>query len=406
MTQNSGDLGPVYWEYFPENLSATSVPGGLQVSGEFHARAGAGAGNQDYLIELFRNDACDPSGYGEGQNVLAQLPVSTNSAGLASFSTTVPGTTTGAITATATALDPGSGRATSEFSACLVVGGGAGGVTLDAVQTSVPSTGAVPSRTSRVVVRRRHGGAAQSAPITNIPIKNIPIKNIPIKNIPITNIGFSDPSILPLLSVFPLSSVPLLRTGGWQAALAGSAFSTTPLQNVSLGDVLRLPSIAALQLTLDDLDLSRTPLGELPAVATVLGTVPLSSLPLPGGADWCSFVGPGVQCSGSSSVLSIAIQGAPITNIPITNIPITNIPITNIPITNIPITNIPITNIPIKNIPITNIPITNIAGFAGLIDCGSHPCAGSTVYDALVGGWFLRPRPRATSCSRCPSRTT
>ena len=241
-------------------------------------------------------------------------------------------------------------------------------MTLDAVQTSVPSTGAVPLASvpgSSFVAAT--AGAAQSAPITNIPIKNIPIKNIPIKNIPITNIGFSDPSILPLLSVFPLSSVPLLRTGGWQAALAGSAFATTPLQSVSLGDALRLPSIVALQLTLDDLDLTRTPLGELPAVATVLGTVPLSSLPLPGGADWCSFVGPGVQCSGSSSVLSIAIQGAPITNIPITNIPITNIPIHEHPDQlNIPINEHPDhQNIPSRTSRSRTFRSRNIARFAG-----------------------------------------
>ncbi len=400
VTPNSGDLGPVYWEYFPENLSATSVPGGLQVAGDFNARAGSGSANQDYLIELFRNDACDPSGNGEGQDVLAQLPVTTNAVGHASFSTTVPGTTTGAITATATALDPGSSRATSEFSACFVVGGEPGNVTLDAVQTSVPSTGAVPLASVPGSAFLPTPGATQSsalegAPISNIPISNIPISNIPISNIPISNIGFTDAAILPLLRVFPLSDLPLLRAGGWPAALAGTAFADTPLQNVSLADALALPSIAALDLTLDDLDLSRARLGELPAVATVLGTVPLSSLPLPGGVDWCSLTGPGVQCSGSSSVLSISIEGAPISNIPISNIPISNIPISNIPISNIPISNIPISNIPISNIPISNIPISNIpiSNIAGLIDCTAHPCDTSTLYDAFVGGWFL---PTAT----------
>jgi Tol biopolymer transport system component len=326
--------------------------------------------------------------------MLGSQDLQTSLDGLVEFTFNVAGDTVGALTATATPLDPAAGRSTSEFSACLVVGGEPGEVTLDAVQASVPSTGVVPlANVEGSAFIPETSAATESAPITNIPIKNIPIKNIPIKNIPITNIGFADPSILPLLRAFPLSEVPLLRPGGWPAALQGTTYADAPLQSVSLGDALGLPAIAALQLTLDDLELSRTPLGDLPAVATVLGTIPLSSLPLPGGADWCSLVGPGVQCSGSSSVLSISIQGAPITNIPITNIPIKNIPITNIPITNIPIKNIPITNIPIKNIPITNIPITNISGFATLIDCVSHACAGATIYDALVGDWFL---PTAT----------
>ena len=93
--------------------------------------------------------------------------------------------------------------------------------------------------------------------------------------------------------------------------------------------------------------------------------------------------------------MSIAIQGAPITEIPITEIPITEIPITEIPITEIPITEIPITEIPITEIPITEIPITEIpiTEIGNLINCAQFPCAGATLLDAFVGDWFL---PTAT----------
>ncbi len=163
-------------------------------------------------------------------------------------------------------------------------------VALDTTQTSVLSTGRVPlANIPGSAFVARPAGATESTPIKDIPIKDIPIKDIPIKDIPIKDIpikdiGFGDAAVLPLLGQFPLSEVPLLRTGGWPTALQGTAFASAPLQNVSLGDALGLQAVQALNITFADLDLTRTPLGGLPAIATVLGTVPLGSLP---GIDWC-----------------------------------------------------------------------------------------------------------------------
>ena len=402
VTENDPE-GPVDHENFPTVVSATSNGANLNIVVEFLARDRPAG--QSYRLELFRNTACDASGNGEGELRLGGAAnVTTNAAGFASHTFVVPGATTGALTATATPM--AGNRSTSEFSECLEVGGGGGSVVLDAVQATVPSTGEVPLARipGSALVARPPGLQAspiRDIPIRDIPIADIPIADIPIADIPIADIGFTDQFVLPLLATFSLADMPLLRPGGWPTALVGTAFAAAPTQNLSLRDVLALPLQPAAflppnQLTLADLDLSRTPLGRVPAVAVVLGTGPNVQLSdLDGTADWCQLVGPGINCSPSSSVLAISIQGAPIADIPIADIPIADIPIADIPIADIPIADIPIADIPIADIPIADIPIADIpiADITLLLDCTGNRCAGKTLYDAFVGEWF---RPGVT----------
>ena len=62
----------------------------------------------------------------------------------------------------------------------------------------------------------RPAGSTEASPIRDIPIRDIPIRDIPIRDIPIADIpirdiGFADGNVLPLLSSFSLSDIPLLR---------------------------------------------------------------------------------------------------------------------------------------------------------------------------------------------------
>jgi hypothetical protein len=62
---------------------------------------------------VFRNSACDPSGNGEGQELILTFTVPGNG----NFNFTIP-ITTGFITATSTQWNMWGLKATSEFSAC------------------------------------------------------------------------------------------------------------------------------------------------------------------------------------------------------------------------------------------------------------------------------------------------
>ncbi len=72
-----------------------------------------------YVIEFFINDACDPSGFGEGRRYLGDTTVVTASNGVASFGLSIGAYVKVGEFVTATATDPENN--TSAFSGCVVV---------------------------------------------------------------------------------------------------------------------------------------------------------------------------------------------------------------------------------------------------------------------------------------------
>lgn len=99
----------------PDLQSGTSSASGTTVSGQL-----AEIPNNQFRIEVFANQQCDASGFGEGEVFLGSFVVESDASGDASFNETVPGVAPGewVVTATATNLSTNS---TSEFSACQVV---------------------------------------------------------------------------------------------------------------------------------------------------------------------------------------------------------------------------------------------------------------------------------------------
>lgn len=87
-----------------------SVSGGT-LSGTLQSRPGV-----TFVVDVYANGECDPSGHGEGRTWLGETTATTDSSGLASFSFGIGGAT-GYLTATATHPE----GSTSEFSACLAV---------------------------------------------------------------------------------------------------------------------------------------------------------------------------------------------------------------------------------------------------------------------------------------------
>jgi CSLREA domain-containing protein len=78
------------------------------------------AANTTYVVEFFRNAACDPSGNGEGEEPIGTKTVTTDGVGYVLFSETVAPVVSGSQSVTATATAPDG--STSEFSPCRLGG--------------------------------------------------------------------------------------------------------------------------------------------------------------------------------------------------------------------------------------------------------------------------------------------
>jgi CSLREA domain-containing protein len=106
--------GPNNFQNHPILTGSTIKDGDTIINGSLNSAA-----NAVYRLDFFANDACNPTGFGDGQNFLGFKMVTTDGAGNISFSDTVTGVSVQAnsfITSTAT----DSNGSTSEFSACIL----------------------------------------------------------------------------------------------------------------------------------------------------------------------------------------------------------------------------------------------------------------------------------------------
>lgn len=109
------DEGANGLQNFPVLLSATTAGSTVTVSGTLDT-----VSSEQFTIEFFSSPACDPSGYGEGAVFLGSTTVTTDGAGHAAFSHTLPAAVAAGAKATATATRLATAD-TSEFSACVPI---------------------------------------------------------------------------------------------------------------------------------------------------------------------------------------------------------------------------------------------------------------------------------------------
>jgi len=131
------DTGANNLQNFPVLASATS--GSITITGTLNSIA-----NTTFRIEFFSNNACDPSGNGEGKTFLGFTDVTTDASGdpggSVSFSAALTATVSPGSFITATATDPNNN--TSEFSLCLqVVAAVADLVVTKTVDKALPNEG-------------------------------------------------------------------------------------------------------------------------------------------------------------------------------------------------------------------------------------------------------------------------
>ncbi len=113
--------GPNQLQNYPVLTSAVSSGGATAIKGTLNSAA-----NANYTIEFYSNQGGDPSGFGEGQDFVGSLPVTTDASGNASFTTSIPMALGGLfISATATTPNVVSGSDTSEFAKFILATGAA-----------------------------------------------------------------------------------------------------------------------------------------------------------------------------------------------------------------------------------------------------------------------------------------
>jgi len=108
------DVGPNGLQNFPIITAITRHGTSLVIHGRVATTP------RTYLrLEFFGNEACDPSGFGEGRAYIGFAVVATNPAGHASFMISLPVSIPQGTFVSATATDPAGN--TSEFAACAIV---------------------------------------------------------------------------------------------------------------------------------------------------------------------------------------------------------------------------------------------------------------------------------------------
>lgn len=125
------DTGSNGRQNFPVLASAGSDGITTTVAGTLATQPG-----RVYRVEVFGNDACDPSGHGEAQRFLGAFDVTTDAAGMATFDAALPAPIVGGSAVTATATDDAG--STSELSACVTGSGPATTTTTSTTTSTVP----------------------------------------------------------------------------------------------------------------------------------------------------------------------------------------------------------------------------------------------------------------------------
>ncbi|HWD94660.1 MAG TPA: M12 family metallopeptidase [Verrucomicrobiae bacterium] len=111
------DAGPNNLQNFPIITNASVFGGTTAVGGTLNSTP-----NRSFLIDVYRNSAAAPSGYGEGEVYLGNVSVTTDGAGNGNFSFNTSGSFAGQVFAT-TATDVTTGD-TSEFSLSVIATNG------------------------------------------------------------------------------------------------------------------------------------------------------------------------------------------------------------------------------------------------------------------------------------------
>ncbi len=377
------DTGPNDLLNAPIIESATPVGADLEVTIRETTEIGV-----DQRIQIYGATSCDPTGFGEGQDLLTSFDFAFDP-GAATTVTVSPGAFT-VLTATTTSLDGSVPVVTSEFSACLDLSAPTDAIvsnlTLDVdLDSTGPGVTAVPVADIPVdaVLDASAAATEAAAPLSAIPLSAIDLQASPLSAIPLSAIPLS---AIPLsaipLSAIPLSAIPLSAiyvddTGNsWDDLLVGTDLEGRPANSVTLPEALAAAPVGhpLHELGVGDVDLAATPLSAISTTALLLGDLDLRAELDEICADAAAQ---GVPCTEDRNTLialeadGYDISASPLSAIPLSAIPLSAIPLSAIPLSAIPLSAIPLSAIPLSAIDIEASPLSAIPLSA--IEVGSIP---------------------------------
>ncbi|MCK6499560.1 MAG: PA14 domain-containing protein, partial [Nitrospira sp.] len=108
------DEGANHLQNHPDLLQVSASPGATLILGRLDSTP-----NSSFVIDIYANPACDPSGFGEGQQYLGETTVTTDASGYGSFTLSLASGLPIGASVSATATDPAGN--TSGFSPCRTV---------------------------------------------------------------------------------------------------------------------------------------------------------------------------------------------------------------------------------------------------------------------------------------------
>jgi len=270
------------------------------------------------------------------------------------------------------------------------------------------ATSAVPTAVLLSPPRNTESAPLGDTPLGDTPLGDTPLGDTPLGDTPLgdtplgdTSLGLDD--VLTQLRTVPLSSLPLLREGGWPAVLPPE-LAARALQNVTLGDVLGYtPRLSVLDgqgtddILLEELDFSRSSLGDVVTIAYALGSgVTLSELSGaftngqldPALQQWCTLTN--TSCT-TSSILALGLQGAPLGDTPLGDTPLGDTPLGDTPLGDTPLGDTPLGDTPLGDTPLGDTPL----GDTPLADTplGDTPLSDTDVSRAPLGDTPLGDTP-------------
>jgi len=311
-------VGPNNYQNYPVLSVATSDGVSTRVGGVLNSDP-----NQSYTINVFANDSCDPSFFGEGQTYLGAFSVTTDSNGQAIFDQTVGG---GVVEPHGVAATATGSNGTSEFSYCRPVATS----NLNWVQALPVSSGSQTHQFITDIFQEKwfkipvQPGATISVKLTSLPGSAISLHRDPF---PIYD-GLINPQNAPVLS----------------AEAADSAF---------------LPS--------GSLPSGSLPSGSLPSGSLPSGSLPSGSLPtgyLPSGSLPSGSLPSGSLPSGSLPSGSLPSGSLPSGSLPSGSLPSGSLPSGSLPSGSLPSGSLPSGSLPSGSLPSGSLPSGSLDAYA------------------------------------------